>query len=171
MKTIIQLIAALLLLSSCSYFRVLPADPYTVQSIKMHNDSGNYIVLHRGEEAWHAYDLEITDDSLLIRLDIYLGYHSKYIDPKAKGLNQYNRKEIDVINSVHIFTSDTCFNTFDTLISLPASSILAVHSYEYARTPSRASRIVPLVLFPVVGTIILAALAVKSIQAIDWSME
>lgn len=172
MKTKILLIAALLILSSCSYFRVLPEDPYTIYLIKQHEYKGKYLVLHRGEEAWHAYDLSYKNDSVQARLDYQLGYHVKYLNPKEKGLNQFDRKsEPEVCNSVHLYTNDTSFNLFDTLVAIPVSSIYDVRSYQYAKAPSRASRIVPLVVFPVVGVIILAALAVKSVQAIDWSLE
>ena len=149
MKTKILLIAALLILSSCSFFRVIPESPYTAQSIGQYV-GGKYLVLHRGDEAWHAYDLVVANDSLYAKLDLQLGYHIKYLAPKEKGLNQFDRRsEPGVVNSVHIYTSDTTFNSFDSIVSIPLSSINGVNVYEYARAPSRASLIVPIVVLPV----------------------
>ncbi len=161
MKTKILLIAMVVLMSSCSYFRVLPEDPYTVQSIKQHEDDGHFLILQRGEEAWQAYDLEIKNDSLIVRLDPQLGHHLNYLEPKEKGLNKFVKQQTDVINSVHIFTSDTTFNSLDTLVAIPVSSISGVKSYEYARAPSRASRIVPAVFIPVLGLVVISVIALQ----------
>jgi len=150
MKTKILLIASLFILSSCSFFRVIPESPYTAHSICQYEEDGKYLVLHRGEEAWHAYDLVVANDSLYAKLDFQLEYHVKYLTPKEDGLNQFDRKsEPGVVNSVHIYTSDTTFNSFDSIVSIPLSSINGVNVYEYARAPSRASLIVPIVVLPV----------------------
>jgi len=150
MKTKILLIAVLLILSSCSYFRVIPESHYTAQSIKQYDANGKYLVLHRGEEAWHAYDLDIVNDSIHARLDFQLGYHVKYLDPKEKGLNEFHKKsEPEIISSIHIFTSDTTFNSFDTLVSIPVNSIIGVTSYSYAKAASRRSIWLPIICAPI----------------------
>ena len=165
MKTKILLISALLILSSCSFFRVIPESPYSAQSIKQYEDDGKYFVLHRGEEAWHAYDLHFTDDSLLAKLDFQLGYHVKYLSPKEKGLNKFPMKsEPDVVNAIHVYTTDTTFNSFDTLVAIPVSSITAVKSFEYARAASRASKIVPAVFLPIAGLVIISAVAISQMS-------
>jgi len=170
MKTKILLIAVLLFLSSCSFFRVIPESPYTAQSIYQCEEDGKYLVLHRGEEAWHAYDLVVANDSLYTKLDFQLGYHVKYLTPKEVGLNQFDRKnEPGVVNSVHIFTSDTTFNSFDTLVAIPVSSISAVKSFEYARAPSRASKIVPILFIPIAVLAIAVASAMS--QPMSFSMS
>lgn len=165
MKTKILLIAALLILSSCSFFRVIPESPYTAQSIKQFEDDGKYFVLQRGEEAWHAYDLYVANDSLYMKLDYHLGYHVKYLVPKEKGLNKFYMKiEPNVVNAIHVYTTDTTFNSFDTLVAIPVSSISAVKSYEYARAASRASKIVPAVFLPIVGLVIISAVAISQMS-------
>ncbi len=163
MKPKILLIAALLILSSCSFFRVIHESDYSAQSLKQYENDGKYLVLQRGDEAWHAYDLEVKNDSLQARLDFQLGYHLKYLEPKEKGLNKFAMKsEPEVINAVHIYTTDTNFNSFDTLIATPLSSIYTVRTYEYARAPSRASKIVPAVFIPVAGMVIYIAIVISS---------
>ena len=165
MKTKILLIAVLLILSSCSYFRVIPESNYSAQSIKQYDDDGKYIVLHRGEVAWHAYYLYVANDSLYMKLDYHLGYHVEYLVPKEKGLNKFYMKiEPDVVNAIHIYTSDTTFNSFDIRVAIPVSSISAVKSFEYARAPSRASKIVPAVFLPIAGLVILSAIALSQMS-------
>lgn len=169
MKIKILFILLILFLSSCSYFRVIPASDYSLQSIKHLADTGKFLVLHRGGEAWHAYDLQIKEGILQAKLDLQLGYLVKYLFPKEKKLNKFERKtEPEVLNSVHIYTSDTTFSQFDTLVTIPVSSIISVKTYEYAQASSRASLIVPLVVFPAIGTAILIAIIIKSI---NWDMD
>jgi len=156
MKTKILLISALLFLSSCSFFRVIPESDYSVQSLKQYENDGKYLVLQRGEWAWHIYDLSVGAGIVKARLDAQLGYHLKYIEPKERGLNKFAmRSEPDVINAVHIYTNDTNFNSLDTLIAIPLSSIFEVRSYEYARAASRATKIVPIVVIPIAAFIII----------------
>jgi len=67
MKAKIVFIFVIFLLSSCSFFKVIPEKDYTTQSIKQYEDRGKCLILHRGEEAWRAYDLTATiDDSGMI---------------------------------------------------------------------------------------------------------
>ena len=121
MKTKIILITVLCLLSSCTTFTVVPIDPYSAKSIRQYEVRGKYLILHRDNDAWHMYDLEIKNDSIQAKLDFQLGYHQKYLYPK-KGLNHFARsKEPDVTNAIHIYTSDSSFSYFDTLISIPAT--------------------------------------------------
>ena len=171
MKAKILFIALIFLFSSCSFFRVIPESPYTAQSIYQYEEDGKYLVLHRGEEAWHAYDLVVANDSLYTKLDFQLGYHVKYLTPRENKLNQFTRKsEPEVVNSVHIFTSDTTFNSFDTLVAIPVESISAVKSFEYARAASRASWIVPIVVLPV-GILVAAAMYSISHMFDDFHMS
>ncbi len=64
MKIKILFILLILFLSSCSYFRVIPASDYSLQSIKHLADTSKFLVLHRGGEAWHAYDIQIAEGIL-----------------------------------------------------------------------------------------------------------
>ncbi len=163
MKTKILLIAALLILSSCSFFRVVPESDYSAQSLKQYENDGKYLVLHRGEWAWHIYDLSVGAGILKARLDVQLGYHVKYLEPKEKGLNRFDKgSEPEIINSVHIFTTDTSFSNLDTLVAIPVSSINAVKSYSYAQAASRASILVPVIVGPVALVVLAGVLAVRS---------
>jgi len=158
------LIAFLNLFSACShYFRVVSESPYSAQTIKQDEDADKYLVLHRNHEAWHMYDLLITNDSIHAKLDIQLGYQVNYLYPKEKGLNSFHKGyEPDVINAVHIYTSDSSFSSLDTLVSIPVSSIHEVNSYEYARAASRASYIAPAVILPAAGLVFLIVMALNS---------
>jgi len=161
MKSKILFIVLMFLFSSCSFFQVIPEEDYTTQSIKQYEDNGKYLILHRGEEAWHAYDLRPVDDSLNVKLDFQLGYHLKYLNPQDDDkTNMYSRKEEpEVVNSVHIYTNDTCFSSFDTLVVIPESSIFAVKSYAYNRSASRASVILPAIFIPLGVVILVFAVA------------
>lgn len=169
MKTKILLIAALLSLSSCYYFRVIPEVPYTVQSIRQYEDTGKILILHREENAWHLYDVDSAENMLSAKLDIQLGYHVKYLNPEEGKLNKFDKPlEPEVVNTIHLYTSDSTFNSLDTVIAIPLSSIYYVSSYEYARAPSRASKIVPIVVLPVVGVVVVSLIAISSM---DWNMD
>ena len=171
MKTKILLIAILLILSSCSYFRVITESPYTAQSIKQFEDDGKYLVLQRGDWAWHAYDLSVHNDTLMAKLNAQLGYHIKYLYPKEEGLNRFDKgDEPQVINSVHIFTADTSFGNFDTLVAMPVSSIYEVRSYAYDRQKSRASIFVPLFVGPVALLVLVVIIAAATNENTNISM-
>ena len=164
MKAKILFIVLIFLFSSCSFFRVIPEENYTAQSIKQYEDSGKYLILHRGEEAWHATDLRPVNDSLNMKLDFQLGYHLKYLNPQDDDkTNKYSRKEEpEVTNSIHIYTNDTCFGSFDTLVVIPESSVFAVKSYAYNRSASRASVILPAIFIPLGGVILVIGAAASS---------
>ena len=162
MKTKILLIASLLILSFCSFFRVMPESTLKAHWIEQLEKDGKYLVLQRGDEAWNIYDVHVRYEILRAKLDIQLGYHAKYINPKVDGLNKFDKgREPDVINSIHFFTADTSFNSLDSLITIPLSSIYEIRSYEYAKAPSRASRIVPVVVLPIVGFAILVVAVIS----------
>ncbi len=159
MKTKILLISALLILSSCSYFRVITESPYSAHSIKQYEDNGKYLVLQRGDEAWHMSQMYVVNDSIHASLDTCLRYLVKYLEPDEKGLNKFlGKKEPEVLEIIHIYTDDNNFSSLDTLIVIPESSILAVKSHSYAKAPSRASHIVPSIFVPIFGIAFLIAL-------------
>ena len=161
MKTRILFIIATFMLSSCSFFRVIPYNADQHEAIVNFYEDGRYMVLQRGQDAWHATDIKLTADSLHMKLDIYLGYHVKYLNPREHKLNTFRKKEEpEVINSVHIFTSDTSFSAFDKQIAIPRSKIVAVKKYEYARGASIAS-----IIFPIVGVGVLTITIIAGIAA------
>ena len=166
LATYLALIVFLNLFSACShYFRVVAESPNSAQTIKQYKDADKYFVLHRGDDAWHMYELDIINDSIHAKLDVQLGYQVNYLYPKEKGLNSFHKGyEPDVINAVHIYTTDTSFSSFDTLVSIPVSSIHEVNSYKYARAASRASFIVPAVILPAAGTAIIITLIIREID-------
>ena len=156
---IVATIVLLCIASSCSLYKVIPESPYTAQSIKQYEEEGKFLILHREEHAWHIYDLRIVNDSIHAKLDPQLGYHVDYLNPKGKGLHEFSRKlEPDVINSVHIYTSDSSFGYWDDVVSIHLESIYEVNLYTYARAASRASVIVPSVLFIPVSLLFLFTL-------------
>ena len=166
MKNKIIVISILCVLSSCSYFRVIPVSNYSSLSLKEFEDKGKYIILHRGNQAWHVYDLVVDEEKVRLKLDFQLGYHVDYLNPKKESLNQYYRKsQPEVGNSLHLYTNDTVFSDFDTLITIPVSSIYRIDSYEYAKTPSRASKIIPAIFVPILVIVIYGGV---SISMADW---
>jgi len=147
-----SLISMIVLTSSCSFYRVIPENPHNSQTIKQYEEDGKYLILHRDDEAWHVYDVECSNDSIHAKLDIQLGYHVNYLNPKLNKLNEFSKKkEPDVINSIHIYTTDSNSSYLDKEISIHAGSINKVNSYAYAQAPSRASLIVPIVFIPLIG--------------------
>jgi len=150
MKTKILFLAVLLLLSSCTSFNVVSVSPYSAKSIRQYENEGKYLVLHRENDAWHMYDLEIINDSINAKLDYYLGYHANYLNPDKKGRNMYSKsREPDVTNAIHVYTSDSSFSSFDTLISIPVSSIHEVNQYTFNKAAFITSIILPVILIPV----------------------
>ena len=163
MKTKINLILMLFLLSSCSYFRVIPKSSFQGHDIEQFENDGKFLVLHSGDDACNIFHVQVDDEILKAKPDPQLGYIVHYLDPKTEGLNKFNKKETDVINSIHLFTADTNFSIMDSVIAIPLSSIYEVRSYEYAKAPSRASRIVPAVLIPVAGISILVLMGLNQV--------
>lgn len=167
MKRKTLLIATLCFLSSCTTFTVVPVSPISAESIRQYEVDGKYLVLHRENEAWHMYDLELTNDSIHAKLDYQLGYLVNYLNPKKKGRNSFSkRNEPDVINSIHIYTSDNNFGNFDTLISIPVSSITEVDTYSFNRAAYRTSIILPIVLTPI---ILFFIIGVHQLNNMDYS--
>lgn len=147
---LISCFAIVLFASSCSFYKVVPIQEYTSSSISKYDSSGKYLVLKRGDNAWHMYNVQIHDDSITAKLDIQLGNNVNHINPKTNGLNQFRRKEEpEVEYTVHLFTNDSSFSTFDSVITIHESSIFKIDKFEYARAPSRAAKIVPIVMAPV----------------------
>lgn len=141
------IIVVTLLSSSCSSFRVIPVADYSSSSIHTYDTSGKYIVLRRGGEAWHMFDVQPKGDSITASLDIHLGKNVNHLNPKPKGLNRFKRKkEADVRNTVHLFTNDSSFLYSNTSISIPLSSIYKVDEFRYAVAAYWASIIIPVLL-------------------------
>jgi len=116
------------------------------------------------------YDVRVQDDSITASLDIYLGNNVNHLNPKTQGLNQYSRKEDpDVEYTVHLFTTDSSFSTFDTVITIHESSIYRIDKFEYARAPSRASIIVPIVILPVAVAVLFSVAFVNTFN--NWSVS
>ncbi len=153
--THIVLLAFLNLLSGCYYFRVVSEEGITEQRISDMKQEDKYVVLQRGNEAWHLYDYTLADDTLTGKLDIFLGIHTNYLDPKLEGLNTIKKGDNEVLESVHLHTSDTSFVYMDTVVIIPSMAIQKVYVYEYAQSESRSSMVLPAVF----GGIIVAGIA------------
>ena len=148
--------------SSCSFYRVAPLTKYTSSSIINYESMGKYLVLKRGDEAWHMYDVQLYGDSITANLDFHLGYNVNHLNPKTTGVNQFKRKEEpDVEYTLHLFTNDSSFSTYDTVITIHESSIYKINKFASAQGPSRASIIVPIVLVPV-GVMVLIGVAMAN---------
>jgi len=159
MKKMIPFLIFLFFFSSCYYFRAIPKHEYTGQTIQQYEESGKILILHRDDLVRQLYEVKYEDGFIIGQLDIPMGYHNNYLNPKEDKLNRFKKSiEPEVINSVHLYTSDTSFNEVDSTISIPLSTIYEIQSYEYARTPSRASIFVPIVFVPLV-VLFVAAIA------------
>jgi len=158
MKTKYILLLTTFLISSCSYYRVMPKENYEAQSIHQFHKDGKCLILHRGEMAWRIEDLDVVDENYQMTLNIYLGYMIDHLKSKDNRLHKYSkRNEPEAGNSIHLYTSDTTFGDWDPIVVIPASSIYEVKSYDYARAPSRASIFIPAILIPAaaIGTMII----------------
>ena len=173
MKTKILFILFIFFLASCSYFRVIPKSTTDLHSLEHFEKDGKYFILQRNDDAWHMYDLDVEGDMLQAKLNIQLGYHVNYLYPREDKQNQfYKNKEPDVINSIHLFTSDTSFYDLDTLISIPLSSIYEVKSYEYDRVASTRTKVLAAVLIPLTGGVIILVVAVAiALNSMEISFE
>ena len=157
MKKMITFLVLLFFFSSCFYFRAIPKYEYTGQTIQQYEESGKILILHRDDLMRQIYEVKCQDGFIIGKLDIPKVYHYNYLNPKEDKLNRFKKSiEPEVINSVHLYTSDTSFNKIDSTISIPLSTIYAVQSYEYARTPSRASIFVPIVFVPIMFLFLVA---------------
>lgn len=169
---VISVALCLIFFSSCSFYRVIPEKQYDAETIKKYDYLNKYIVLKRDQDAWHMYDVQLRNDSITARLDYQLGYQVNHLNPKTGKLNQFHKKfEPEVLKTVHLYTSDSSFNAFDTLIAIPASSIYQVNTFVYAAGPSRASWLVPVIVFPVAITfVIIAAVTVSTARVITKAL-
>ena len=57
-----------------------------------YEDDGKYLILQRGDMAWHMYDVRCTDDSIYAKLDIQLGYQINYLNPNKTGRNKFHKR-------------------------------------------------------------------------------
>jgi hypothetical protein len=168
MKTKLMLLAALLSLSSCYYYRVVPQGTFNKQKAIEFEQKEKILVLHRDEDAWRLYDVHITNDILHAKIDVRLDYLVNHLNPKEKGLNAFKKqKEPDVIKTVHLYTSDTTFGVLDTKISIPLTSIYELQSYNYAKKASRAIMFVPIIVLPIVGIVTLCWIAYKNMNILN----
>ena len=168
MRKIIAFLFILFFLSSCYYFRAIPKHTYTEQSIQHYEKSGKILILHSNDLVRQLLEVNCKDGFINARLDVPMGYHFNYLNPKEGKLNRFKKStEPEVINSVHLYTSDTSFRKTDSIISIPVNTIYKVQSYEYAKTPSRASIIVPLVILPPLVIISFAAAGAAGIAS-SW---
>lgn len=152
MKRLIYTLLVLIFLPSCYYFRAIPKQPVNLELIQQFEESGKILILVRDEMAWRFYDVKNKDSLISGKLDVEVGYHYNYLYPAEGKLIQYKKtSEPDVVNAVHIYTSDASFHWMDSTISIPVSSIYAVKSFEYAAAASRASFVAPIVLLPVIA--------------------
>ena len=122
------------------------------------------------------YDVQVSNDSIQASLETYLGYHVNYLYPKPEKLNQFDKRHNpDVINEIHLYTTDTSFSYFDTIISIPIGSIYQVNKNSYEQGASRASVILPAVLIPVgilvVAFCILAKKTVDSMGSMTFNVK
>lgn len=146
---------------------------YTGETIQQYEESGKILILHRDDLVWQIFDVKYEDNLLIAKLDFPMGYHYKYLNPKKDKLNRFKKSiEPEVIYSIHLYTSDTSFSKMDSIISIPVNTIYDIQSYEYARTPSRASIYVSLVTLPLVLLIIItfaSAASFGSMSIFPWA--
>ena len=91
--------------------------------------------------------MQIKGDTITGKLDAMLYYHVKYLTPKSKGVKGYKKhNEPEVINEVHIYTSDTTFGYFDTNVLIPMSSIQKIIIYDPAKRATTLSWVLPPVI-------------------------
>ncbi len=143
LKTIsfITLIAFLNCTMGCGYFyKVQTEKEISKQKITEINKPEKFIILQDGINAWHFDNLKFTGDMLTGSLDYYLGYHFNYLSPKKpEGANRYKKKsEPDVINEVHIYTTDTIPIDSKTA-SIPITSIQKIEIYNYDKKATTRS--------------------------------
>ena len=152
------LVFVLFLFSSCFYFRAIPEHEYTGLTIQQYEESGKILILRRGDLVRQISEVQYEDGFIAGKLDFPMVYHFKYLYPKEDKLNRFKKSmEPEVIHAVHLYTSDTTFNKMDSTFSIPLSTIYAVQSYEYARAPSRASIILPVVFVPILFGLLVAS--------------
>lgn len=152
--------------SSCThYFNVIIDYDRPGDKINEYAREGRYIVLRRGEEALHIYDITMVNDSLFAKSDFSLGYLSNYLNPKINKLNSFKiKQEPEVPNTVHIFTSDTSYSALDSTLAIPLRSIYGMHCYKYNKKASVTSFVVPIVVVATAGTILFVTLVAISIS-------
>jgi hypothetical protein len=110
----------LLLMNSftgCMYFyKVQTVKPVTSKEIHAYDSVNKYLILHKGDTAWHFSTLSLADGMLSGRLDSLPGEHLKYKTTNPKTKNRYRKNpsadgsrasEIAVLDEVHLYLRDS----------------------------------------------------------------
>lgn len=156
--------------SGCMYYyKVNTVTNHSQDQIETYQKQAMYFVLHRGDEAWHLYDLDITADRIMGKISPNLDYHINHIKPKTNMPNRYiKKKEPDVLKEVHFYTTDSSFSYFDTLIIIPVNSINKIALYDRAKGATILSWVIPPIL--VTGIVVLVCINIF-ISGFDFNLS
>lgn len=120
----------------CSYYKVNTLEPLSTESvIKQVENKAKYIIVHKGEKAWHLKEIIVNDSiqemtGVIEKLPLNHLYYSTA--KKGKRANLYRpvpKRRDNPIHEIHIYTSE--FTTAeDSKITIPFSSINTVEIYD-----------------------------------------
>lgn len=156
----IVLMAFLNLIMGCYYYKVGTGYDVPPERITEFQSKRNYIILHKGDIAWHFMDIKVNGDMLEGVWEELPNKHMKYKTTDSYGVNRYKKNsyvnESSVLNEVHIYTSELK-KAENNSISVPITSITKIEIYDPAVGATTASWV-----FGTIG-VFAAALAVIGI--------
>lgn len=147
------------------YYQVNTIQKPKLEDILFEEINGKYLILHSADSVWHINNL-VYDSSLLSgKISVLPFNHMMYLKTIPDMANRFIRDKFravpyegDVLNEVHLYTSDTAKVT-DDRASVDFASLQKMEIYYYAKAKSRASWYVPLVGIPVLAVAGLAIVA------------
>ncbi len=140
--SLFMLIAFLNLTVGCFYYKsttIAPSSQYAPHLVKMQLKN-KFFILHMGDKAWHLNNIAINNDKTELSgtLEKLPSNHLHYLDADPLKLNRYKYKESEVLQEVHIYTSEYTEGINDQ-INIPLTAIAKIEVYDLAQGATIAS--------------------------------
>lgn len=135
--TWVILASFLTMTSGCYYFRVNKTTEPPSAAINRMQDEQKFMIIHLDDKAWQFSNIIIDDE--YIKGDVSaLPDHYQFKTVKEDAANRYKKKESQIINEVHIYTSELT-RSDSSKIFVPVKAIQKIEVYDKATGATIAS--------------------------------
>ena len=155
MRKFILLIALLYLFTGCmSYYKVQTEKSVSENSLLQYTTQNKYLILHRGDSAWHLSDEKIILNALSGNLSDLPANRYKFKTTKLKGSTRYKNNpqedETLVLEEVHLYLNDSQYSGLrsESSINIPLSAFSKAEVYIKDKGKTRRSWLFPILSFP-----------------------
>jgi hypothetical protein len=137
------------LTTGCYYYKVNTKTELIPEDIRWEDFNKKYFILHYGDSAWQMSNISVDTSSLYCSISALPDNHKMYLKTDPEKPNKFIKGETgyegDVLNEVHLYTSDLLQKN-DSNISAGFSSLERIEIYSFDAGKSRAVRALPIVI-------------------------